>query len=206
MSTKDIRLLIGLGNPGIKYAGTRHNIGFFALEKLAAKRNIKFHQAKKLHGLIAETSFESDPIKVLMPTTFMNDSGRSIRAAIDWFKLEISQILILVDDMDLPLGRIRLRTQGNSGGHNGLKSVIQHLGTNDFCRIRIGIGAPHSEQAERKEKTIPHVLGTFNKTELPIVYEVIDEVLDGLEVIKKLGLERAATRLNSYRNETLLEK
>ena len=199
MSSGDFRLLVGLGNPGSKYAGTRHNIGFLALEKLAANQQVNFRTTKKLHGHLAEIRFGNQLTRILMPNTYMNESGRSIRAALDWFDLDVKNLLVLVDDMDLPLGRIRLRSKGSSGGHNGLRSIIQHLGTQEFCRIRIGIGAPAHLAEERKAKTIPHVLGTFTSKEVPIINEVLQEVIDGLDLIQTLGVEQAANHLNSYK-------
>ncbi len=195
----DFRLLVGLGNPGSKYAGTRHNIGFLALEKLAAKEKITFKSAKKIHGQLAELGFGKNAIRLVMPNTYMNESGRSIRAAMDWFGLNTNQILVIVDDMDLQLGRLRLRTQGSSGGHNGLRSIINHLGTQNFCRLRIGIGAPNCNAEERKALTIPYVLGAFTSKELPIVDDVINKVITGVDLIQQLGVERAGNQLNSYK-------
>ena len=126
----------------------------------------------------------------------MNDSGRSIRAALDWFGFEPNQMLILVDDMDLPLGRLRLRLSGGAGGHNGLRSTIAHLGGQEFPRLRIGIGAPALNPVERKQRTVGHVLGRFAVAEQPVLEEVIDEVLAGLDLIQRLGFERAGNRLN----------
>jgi hypothetical protein len=114
-----------------------------------------------------------------MPQTFMNDSGRSIRAALDWYGLAPGQLLLLVDDMDLPLGRLRLRASGGAGGHNGLRSTIAHLGGQEFARLRIGIGAPSANPVERKERTIAHVLGRFQASEQPILQEVLEEVCAG---------------------------
>ncbi len=201
MIINDFRLLVGLGNPGEKYNQTRHNIGFTALKKLAEKESVGFHQYKKIHGELAEIKIETRVVRILLPNTYMNESGRSIRAALDWFGLEIDQLLVLVDDMDLPLGKLRLRNQGSSGGHNGLKSAIEHLGTNKFSRLRIGIGAPISVAKERKTMTISHVLGKFTKTEKPIVDQVLNEVLFGLEMMQSLGFERAGNHLNAYKPE-----
>ncbi len=195
----DFRLLVGLGNPGSKYTGTRHNIGFFALEKLATQECIKFREHKKLHGHLAELGSGKNSIRMLMPNTYMNDSGRSIRATLDWFDLRVDQLLVLVDDMDLPLGRLRLRSQGGSGGHNGLKSIINHLGTQNFCRLRIGIGAPSDIQEERKDRTVGHVLGKFTSKETPIVDDVLNEVLEGLDLIQHLGIDSACNRINAYK-------
>ena len=192
-------LVVGLGNPGSKYEGTRHNVGFMALDRLARQEGFSFRQQSKLHGLAAESGIGASRLRLLMPQTYMNDSGRSIRAALDWFGFAPHQLLVLVDDMDLPLGRLRLRAQGSAGGHNGLRSAIQHLGTQEFPRLRIGIGAPAENPAERRARTVSHVLGPFSKAEQPCLNAVLDEVLDGLDRIQRLGLERAGNRLNGFR-------
>ena len=193
-----LSLVVGLGNPGEKYAGTRHNVGFMALEQLAKRQNSSFKQQSKLHALAAEVGQGSERLRLLMPQTYMNDSGRSIRAALDWFGFEPNQMLILVDDMDLPLGRLRLRLSGGAGGHNGLRSTIAHLGGQEFPRLRIGIGAPALNPVERKQRTVGHVLGRFAVAEQPVLEEVIDEVLAGLDLIQRLGFERAGNRLNGF--------
>ena len=198
MYPSDIKLLVGLGNPGSEYKETRHNIGFMVLEELAKLETTNFRKNKKLFGSIAEIVQNRKKIRLLMPDTYMNNSGRSIRSAIDWFGIEISQVLVLVDDMDLPLGKLRLRAKGGSGGHNGLKSIIQHLGSQDFCRLRIGIGPPTLIPGERKEKTIPHVLGKFSSNEIKIVSNVINEVKVGLNLIQEIEWEKACTHINSY--------
>jgi len=193
-----LSLVVGLGNPGEKYAGTRHNVGFMALEQLAKRQNSSFKQQSKLHALAAEVGQGPERLRLLMPQTYMNDSGRPIRAALDWFGFEPSQMLILVDDMDLPLGRLRLRLSGGAGGHNGLRSTIAHLGGQEFPRLRIGIGAPALNPVERKQRTVGHVLGRFAVAEQPVLEEVIDEVLAGLDLIQRLGFERAGNRLNGF--------
>jgi PTH1 family peptidyl-tRNA hydrolase len=193
-----LRLLVGLGNPGDKYVGTRHNVGFMALERLASKAGARFRLQSKLHGLAAEVGQGDQRLRLLMPQTFMNDSGRSIRSALDWFDLEADQMLIVVDDMDLPLGRLRLRLSGGAGGHNGLRSTISHLGGQDFPRLRIGIGAPALNPVERKQRTVGHVLGRFAPAEMPVLEEVLEEVLAGISLIQRLGFERAGNRLNGF--------
>ncbi|MGA0216591.1 MAG: aminoacyl-tRNA hydrolase [Vulcanococcus sp.] len=193
-----LSLVVGLGNPGEKYAGTRHNVGFMALEQLAKRQNSSFKQQSKLHALAAEVGQGAERLRLLMPQTYMNDSGRSIRAALDWFGFEPNQMLILVDDMDLPFGRLRLRLSGGAGGHNGLRSTIAHLGGQEFPRLRIGIGAPALNPVERKQRTVGHVLGRFAVAEQPVLEEVIDEVLAGLDLIQRLGFERAGNRLNGF--------
>jgi PTH1 family peptidyl-tRNA hydrolase len=193
-----LQLLVGLGNPGEKYAGTRHNVGFMALERLAAQAGAGFKQQGKLHGVLAEVGVGSQRLRLLMPQTYMNDSGRSIRAALDWFGLEPERMLVLVDDMDLPLGRLRLRCSGGAGGHNGLRSTIAHLGGQEFPRLRIGIGAPALNPLERKQRTVGHVLGRFAQAEQPVLDQVLEEVLAGIDLIQRLGFERAGNRLNGF--------
>ena len=192
----DLRLVVGLGNPGEKYASTRHNVGFMALELLASRQGGRFKAMTKLQGDLADVGTGESRLRLLMPQTYMNDSGRSIRAALDWFDLEIQQLLVLVDDMDLPLGRLRLRAQGGAGGHNGLKSTIQHLGTQEFARLRIGIGAPGRTPEERRARTVSHVLGQFNREEEPLLQDILEEVLGGLERIQRHGLDRAGNHIN----------
>lgn len=195
----DLQLVVGLGNPGPRYARTRHNVGFLALERLAAAAGQTFRHHNKLHGLLAEVGVGRERLRLLMPQTFMNDSGRSVRASLDWFGLGPDQLLVIVDDMDLPLGRLRLRASGSAGGHNGLRSLIDHLGSGDFARLRIGIGAPAGNPRERKSRTVGHVLGPFSASEQPIVEQVLAEVSRGVALIRERGLERAGNELNSFR-------
>ena len=194
-----LRLVVGLGNPGTKYEGTRHNIGFMALERMASREGFSFRQQSKLHGLAAEHGIGESRLRLLMPQTYMNDSGRSIRAALDWFGFTPEQLLVLVDDMDIPLGRLRLRAQGSAGGHNGLRSTIQHLGTQAFPRLRIGIGAPADNPAERRARTVSHVLGSFSRAEQPEVDAVLDGVLEAIQRIQRQGLDRAGNWINGFR-------
>lgn len=193
-----LQLVVGLGNPGDKYAGTRHNVGFMALDRMASSAGTPFRQQSKLHGLLAEVGQGATRLRLLKPQTFMNDSGRSIRAALDWFSLEPAQVLVVVDDMDLPFGRLRLRAAGSAGGHNGLRSAIRHLGTDQFPRLRIGIGAPAVDPAERRARTVGHVLGRFAAAEQVLLEAVLAEVEAGIGVIQRLGVERAGNRLNSF--------
>ncbi|MCX5947348.1 MAG: aminoacyl-tRNA hydrolase [Cyanobacteria bacterium] len=195
----DLQLLVGLGNPGDRYADTRHNVGFMVLEQLAAAAGVPFRQQGRLQGKLAEIGTGEQRLRLLMPHTYMNESGRSIRAALDWYRLTPEQLLVLVDDMDLPLGRLRLRASGSAGGHNGLRSAIQHLGTQDFPRLRIGIGAPTGHPQERRDRTIAHVLGRFSAEERPLLEAVLAEVVAGIDLIRRSGLERSGNRLNSFR-------
>ena len=134
-----------------------------------------------------------------MPSTYMNDSGKAVRLTKDWFNFENRQLIVLVDDMDLPLGKIRIRSKGSAGGHNGLKSIINHLGTNEFKRLRIGIGSPSNISIERKSKTISHVLGRFSKEEFVILDLIIQEIMSCIESITSNNWDRIITRINSYK-------
>lgn len=197
-SQPQLRLVIGLGNPGPKYAGTRHNVGFMALERVAAAAGSGFRNQARLQGLLAEVGSGEQRLRLLMPQTFMNESGRAIRSALDWFGLQPQELLVVVDDMDLPLGKLRLRASGSAGGHNGLRSTISHLGTQEFPRLRIGIGAPADNPVERKARTIGHVLGRFSPDEQPLLAQVLAEVEAGIGLIQRQGLSRAANRINGF--------
>ena len=201
MLSDELKLLVGLGNPGASYHKTRHNVGFLVLEELARKNNCSFNLSKKIYGMTCEYGTGIEKKRLLMPNTFMNESGKSVRAARDWFNFENHQLIVLVDDMDLPLGKIRVRSKGSSGGHNGLKSIINHLGTTEFKRLKIGIGPPSNEQKERKSKTVSHVLGKFSKEEIIILNFLIDEIISCIESITSNNWEKVTTRLNSYKHE-----
>ena len=197
-----LTLLVGLGNPGADYAGTRHNVGFMVLDQLAASAGANFRPQAKLHAELADIGQGNNRLRLLKPQTFMNDSGRSIRACLDWFGWSAEQLLVLVDDMDLELGRLRLRASGSAGGHNGLRSTIRHLGSEEFARLRIGIGAPLGDPQERKERTVSHVLGPFRASEHGLLKQVLAEVCKGIELIQANGLEKAGNRLNGFRPST----
>ena len=187
------QLIVGLGNPGTKYAQTRHNVGFDLLDILAKSWQISLSDRKQFQGIYGE-GFGSNnaKIRLLKPQTFMNLSGQSVRATIDWFKLPPESVLVVYDDLDLPLGKIRLRLSGSAGGHNGMKSIISHLGTQNFPRVRIGIGKSAGEK-----DTISHVLGKFSAVETQIVSEVIYLVNDAIEMSLKQGMEKAMSLYNS---------
>ncbi|MDX2214654.1 MAG: aminoacyl-tRNA hydrolase [Oculatellaceae cyanobacterium bins.114] len=190
------QLIVGLGNPGEKYNQTRHNIGFEAVDQLARRWGVSLAENRKFQGTYGEgRAPKTDKIRLLKPLTFMNLSGQSIRAAIDWYKLPPESVLVVYDEMDLPLGRLRLRLSGSAGGHNGMKSAIAHLGTQNFPRLRIGIGAP--KVAADNKDTISHVLGQFSKAEGAIVSEVLHLVTDAVEMSLKEGVAKAMSLYNN---------
>ena len=201
MFSDDLKLLVGLGNPGPEYQKTRHNVGFMVLEEIAKKNNCTFRESKKFYGKTCEVGSGINKTRLLMPNTYMNESGKSVRSAKDWFDFETHQLIVLVDDMDLPLGKIRVRAKGSSGGHNGLKSIINHLGTDEFKRLRIGIGSPSEILKERKSKTVSHVLGKFSEEEFVILNLIIQEIIMCIESITSNNWEKITTRLNSYKPE-----
>ena len=201
MFSGDLKLIVGLGNPGSEYNKTRHNVGFMVLEEIARQNNCSFRESKKLFGRTCEIGNGISKTKLLMPNTYMNESGKSVRSAKDWFDFETHQLIVLVDDMDLPLGKIRVRSKGSAGGHNGLKSIINHLGTNEFKRLKIGIGSPSEIKKERKSKTVSHVLGRFSKEESVKVNFIIQEIICCIESITSNNWEKITTRLNSYKLE-----
>lgn len=195
----DLRLIAGLGNPGARYAGTRHNAGFMVLEALASESQVAFRHQTKLKAQLADIGWGEQRLRLLMPQTYMNTSGVSIRAALDWFNLGPEHLLVVVDDMDLPLGRLRLRGEGSDGGHKGLRSTIAHLNTQAFARLRVGIGAPSQDPAIRKAATVGHVLGRFSAEEDPLLSQVLNEVVRGICMIQGQGLEAAMNALNGLR-------
>ena len=190
--------LIGLGNPGKKYSQSRHNIGFLVLENLSRKYNSNFLLKDKLKSSCSEFKINNSTYRLFLPNTFMNNSGDAVRAIVDWYKMNLDQIFIIVDDKDLPLGKIRFRKKGSSGGHNGLKSIIEKLQTHEFNRIRIGIGSPPLNKEIRNFNTISHVLGNISLEEKVILDKVYKRVIESLEQINIKKEEHIMNELNSF--------
>ena len=190
--------LVGLGNPGKKYANSRHNIGFLLLENLSKKYNSNFLLKDKLKSSCSEFKINDSTFRLFLPNTFMNNSGDAVRAIVDWYKINLDQIFIIVDDKDLPLGKIRFRKKGSSGGHNGLKSIIEKLQTQNFNRIRIGIGSPPSIREKNNFNTISHVLGNISSDEKSILDKVYKKVIESLEQINNKKEELIISELNSF--------
>ena len=190
--------LIGLGNPGEKYSKSRHNIGFLVLENLSRKYNSNFLLKDKLKSSCSEFKINNSTYRLFLPNTFMNNSGDAVRAIVDWYKINLDQIFIIVDDKDLPLGKIRFRKKGSSGGHNGLKSIIEKLQTHEFNRIRIGIGSPPSNNEIKNFNTISHVLGNISLEEKLILDKVYKRVIESLEQMTIKKEELIMNELNSF--------
>ncbi|MBD2060384.1 aminoacyl-tRNA hydrolase [Oculatella sp. FACHB-28] len=191
------QLIVGLGNPGAKYDKTRHNIGFEAIDLLARSWSISMSENRKFQAVFGEgRGPHGEKIRLLKPLTYMNLSGQSIRAATDWFKLPPESVLVIYDDMDLAVGKIRLRLSGSAGGQKGMKSAIAHLGTQNFPRLRIGIDSPKNFASSDKD-TVSHVLGQFSKAEAQIMSEVLQMVLSSVELSLKQGISKAMSLYNS---------
>jgi PTH1 family peptidyl-tRNA hydrolase len=191
------QLIVGLGNPEPKYDQTRHNIGFAALDVLSRSWQIPLAENRKFQGEYGEgIAPTNDKIRLLKPLTYMNRSGQAIQAVTNWYKLPPESVLVIYDDMDLPLGKTRLRLSGSAGGHNGMKSAIAHLGTQNFPRLRIGIGRPKGA-TNGDENTVSYVLGKFSTTETKFVSELLNFVCECVELCLKQGVEKAMNRCNS---------
>ena len=195
--------LIGLGNPGKKYAKSRHNIGFLILENLSKKYNSNFSLKEKLKSSCSEFKINESTYRLFLPNTFMNNSGDAVRAIIDWYKINLDQIFIIVDDKDLPLGKIRFRKKGSSGGHNGLKSIIEKLQTENFNRIRIGIGSNPSIKRRDNFNTISHVLGNISTEEKSVLDKVYFRVIESLEELNTKKQEYIVNDLNSFNKDQI---
>ena len=185
-----MKLIVGLGNPGPEYEKTRHNVGFMGVDRLAEALHIKIDK-QKFQSLLGETNVNGEKVILLKPMTYMNLSGQAVRASMDWYKPELEDFVVLFDDMDIPLGSIRLRMKGSAGGHNGIKSIIQHIGTQDFQRIKIGIGRPN-----RGQEVIRHVLQPFEKQEWEPVVQSIDKASDAAQFFINNGFTLTMNRFN----------
>ncbi|MFC1576358.1 aminoacyl-tRNA hydrolase [Candidatus Omnitrophota bacterium] len=185
-----MKLIIGLGNPGLRYRNTRHNIGFLATKAVSRKFNIPFRK-KRYRGVLAEGSIKGEKVTLFLPQTYMNLSGDAVRDIVKNEKIKPGNFLVICDDLDLPFGSMRLRTQGASGGHNGLQSLIKCLGTNEFTRLKIGIG-----QAERPKDAAKFVLEGFYPAERPILKDIIKEATTCALIWLKEGPDKAATEFN----------
>ncbi len=196
------QLIVGLGNPEPKYDQTRHNIGFAAIDSLARAWQISVAENRKFQGEFGEgTAPGSVKIRLLKPLTYMNRSGQAIQAVTNWYKLPPESVLIIYDDLDLPLGKTRLRLSGSAGGHNGMKSIISHLNTQNFPRLRIGIGKPKGVIDGDKYDTVAHVLGRFSAAENKVMSQVLNFVVDCVEFSFKHGVEKTMNLCNTQNFE-----
>jgi len=188
------KLIVGLGNPGPKYLWTRHNAGFIVLDRFASLTGIVATR-KSFSGLYGEGEFKGNRLFLLKPQTYMNLSGRSVAEALRFHKLAPSDLIVIHDELDIPFGQIKLKADGGHGGHNGLRSLHQELGTGDYNRLRIGIGKPlHGNMAD-------YVLTNFGKNEMKDLPQLVDGIVDALEMLIVEGMPKT---MSLYNNKNLI--
>jgi peptidyl-tRNA hydrolase, PTH1 family len=189
-----MKLIIGLGNPGTGYAGNRHNIGFICLKAFAEEHGIIFNkkqgQAKVGLGRIHDVQ-----VVLALPQTFMNSSGQAVESLVKKFKVALEDLVVIHDDLDLPLGKIRIKKSGGTGGHHGLESIIDYLGSSDFVRVRLGIGRPTASE-NTEDAIIKFVLSNFADSEKKIVRPLISRVVQSLDSLILMGLEATMSKFN----------
>jgi PTH1 family peptidyl-tRNA hydrolase len=188
-------LIVGLGNPGAEYAKTRHNAGFLVVEKLAARWRVEWSAEKKFRSQIAKSEREGKRVLLCKPHTFMNLSGEAVAAVAGYYNVPRNQVVVVLDDADLPLGEIRFRPHGGTGGHHGLESIEQHLGSKDYARLRVGIG-----RKDGAREISGHVLGRFGADEAALLQKVLTVACDQLECWLDAGIQKAMTRFNGTVN------
>ena len=170
------KLIVGLGNPGDKYFETKHNVGFMLVDKMAKSLNLTFSHDKIFQADIASTFLNGEKVYFVKPTTFMNESGKAVHALLTYYGLDIEDLLVIYDDLDMEVGRIRLRQKGSAGGHNGIKSIIAHTGTQAFDRIKVGIGRP-----KQGRSVVDHVLGKFDQDDYITVTNTLEKVNEAVQ-------------------------
>ena len=183
-------LIAGLGNPGIQYEKTRHNLGYWAVDELARLWKLSF-RSERYRGYFAHGSAAGDAVALIKPTTYMNLSGMSLTDALRGLKADISELIVVYDDLDLPVGKIRIRLKGGPGTHNGMKSIVGELGSEDFIRVRIGIGTPPDGV-----DTVDYVLGKPMGEELTLLAEAATRASEAIDAIVRFGPEKAMQRYN----------
>lgn len=185
-------LIVGLGNPGSRYANTRHNAGFMAVEELARRHGMRF-STKQANAEVARGEIAGTKVILIKPQTFMNLSGQAVRGIANFYKIPSERILIIYDDIALPVGTLRIREKGSSAGHNGVKSVIQQMGTEKIARIRVGVDRP----ADPRHNQVDWVLGRFTKEEQPMFEESVQRATEAAESILRIGMERTMNTYNT---------
>ena len=185
-----MKIIVGLGNPGEKYAKTRHNVGFRIVSALADELKIT-PDNMKYKSLIGQGRIAKERIVLAQPCTYMNKSGQAVKALVDGYQVELKDLIVIYDDLDLPPGKIRIKKSGSSGGHNGIKSIINRLGTRDFSRIRIGIGRP-----PEGIDVVDYVLGYFTDEENELITEATSNAIEAIKVIQKETYNKAMNKFN----------
>lgn len=184
-------LIVGLGNPGKEYEDTRHNIGFKVIDNIAKEYNIEINR-QKFKGTYGEGFIDGKKVILLKPTTYMNLSGESVREVVDFYNLENEEVLVIYDDISLETGSLRIREKGSAGGHNGIKSIIAHLGSDVFPRIKVGVGQPTGD-------LVKHVLGKFSKEETDLLNQSIEVSTKAAKEIIKADAKTAMNQFNGFK-------
>ena len=191
----EIKLIVGLGNPGDKYADTRHNAGEWLIDRLARRFNVSLNPESKFFGKTARTLVNGKEVRLLVPTTFMNLSGKAVGALASFYRIKPEEILVIHDELDLPPGTAKLKQGGGHGGHNGLKDIVAQLGNNNnFYRLRLGIGHPG-----HRDLVAGYVLNKPSPADRDALEKALDEATDCVEMIFKDGVVKATNRLNSFK-------
>jgi len=198
---ENLYLMVGLGNPGADYSRTRHNAGFLVVERLAEKWRAGWSYEKKFNARVARAERDGRRVLLCEPQTYMNSSGDAVGAVVGFYRVPLSKVLVVVDDADLPLGELRLRPAGSSGGHHGLESIEQRLGTRNYARLRVGIG----RQAGARQIT-GYVLGRFDSTEAKLVDKVLNVAADQAECWLTAGIQKAMSQFNGVVNGSETER
>ncbi|MBE6718913.1 MAG: aminoacyl-tRNA hydrolase [Ruminococcaceae bacterium] len=184
-------LIVGLGNPGDKYAKTRHNVGFMTLDYIAQKLNIKINKSK-FKALVCDTELNGKRVLFMKPQTFMNNSGEAVREAVDFYKIPIENVIIIYDDISLQPGKMRIRLKGSDGGHNGIKSIIYHLNSNEFPRIKIGVGAKPNPEYDLAD----WVLGNIPEDEQEVMLNCIGNAYESVKLMVEGNSNKAMEKYN----------
>ena len=186
-----MRIIVGLGNPGAQYANTPHSVGFEAVDAIAAEIGASWEEKRQFKCLMARGTFAGLPVMLVKPMTYMNLSGESVAPVVKYHNAMPGDLLVIQDDIDLPVGRMRVRKSGSCGGHNGIRNIIERLGTQDFARLKLGVGKDRSD-------VIAHVLGKFDPTTRKVMDLVIAEAVKAAAAILKSGPDRAMNLYNGY--------
>jgi PTH1 family peptidyl-tRNA hydrolase len=197
---ENLYLIVGLGNPGAEYARTRHNAGFVVAERLAERWQASWTYEKKFNARLASAQRNSRRVLLCEPQTYMNSSGEAVGAVLAFYRVPLSGLLVVVDDADLPLGEIRLRPGGSSGGHHGLESIEQRLGSHEYARLRVGIGRSGAREIAG------YVLGRFNSTEAALVDKVLTVASDQAETWLEAGIQKAMNQFNGVVSDPANER
>jgi PTH1 family peptidyl-tRNA hydrolase len=195
---ESLYLVVGLGNPGAEYVRTRHNAGFLVVEELARRASSSWHFEKKFDSRVAKLDQDGRRILMVQPQTFMNLSGEAVGGLMGFYQVPLTQLLVVMDDADLPWGELRLRSKGSSGGHHGLESIEKHVGSREFARLKVGIG-----RKDGRREITGHVLGKFSTEEAKLMDQVLQRAADQAVCWVVEGIERAMNRFNGVVNPEL---